>query len=135
MKSLEFSTSGLEEHLAALPGDKLLLLYTMHGIRLEDLVWIENQTIAQSYLLQKPRAKARSMVTKAGFMVFTASTLVATILHISPYDKIFLATVTPSAVRVAVYVTKRKSKISLKTKIHITDDSRALAQKLTTRNI
>ncbi len=109
VKSLEFSTPGQQDHLAALPRDKLLLLYTMRETKQEDLTWIKNQTTTQGYLLQKPGAKARSMGTKAGFMVFAASTLIATILHIPLFDKVFLATATPSAIGVAVYVTKRKS--------------------------
>ncbi len=108
-KSLEFSTPEQQEYLAALPGDKLLLLYMMRETKQEDLVWIENQITAQSYLLQKPGAKARSMGTKAGLMVFAASTVAAIILHLPPFDKVFLATATPTAVGVAVYVTKRKS--------------------------
>ena len=109
VKSLEFSTPGQQDHLAALPGDKLLLLYTMRETKQEDLAWIKNQTTTQGYLLQKPGAKARSMGTKAGFMVFAASTIIATILHIPLFDKVFLATATPSAIGVTVYVTKRKS--------------------------
>ena len=109
VKSLEFFTQGQQEQLAALPGDKLLLLYTMRETKQEDLTWIKNQTTTQGYLLQKPGAKARSMGTKAGFMVFAASTIIATILHIPLLDKVFLATATPSAIGVGVYITKRKS--------------------------
>ena len=108
-KSLEFSTPGQQEHLTALPGDNLLLLYLMREGKQGDLLWIKNQTTAQDYLLQKPGAKARSIGTKAGFMVFAASTIVATLLHIPPFNKAFLATATPTSVVVAVYVTKRKS--------------------------
>lgn len=39
VKSLEFSTPGQQEHLAALPGDKLLLLYTMRETKQEDVAW------------------------------------------------------------------------------------------------
>lgn len=109
VKSLEFSTPGQQDHLAALPGDKLLLLYTMRETKQEDLAWIKNQTTTQRYLLQRPGAKARSMGTKAGFIVFAASTVIATILHIPLFDKVFLATATPTSIGVAVYVTKLKS--------------------------
>ena len=73
VKSLEFSTPGQQEQLAALPGDELLLLYIMRETKQEDLTWIKNQTTTQSYLLQKPGAKALSMGTKAGFLVFAAA--------------------------------------------------------------
>ena len=109
VKSLKFSTPGQEEHLAALPGDKLLMLYLMRGCKQGDLLWIENQTTTQSYLLQRPGANARSIGTKAGLMTFAASTAIAIFLQMSPFSRIFLVTVTPSAFGVAVYVNKRKS--------------------------
>ena len=131
VKSLEFSTPGQQEQLAALHGDKLLLLYTMRGTKQEDLSWIENQTTTQGYLLQKPGAKARSMGTKAGFMVFAASTLIATILHIPLFDKVFLATATPSAIGVGVCVTKRKSnKVSDRSELaRLSSEQQLLVQK------
>jgi hypothetical protein len=131
VKSLEFSTPGQQEQLAALPGDELLLLYTMRGTKQKDLAWIKNQTTTQGYLLQNPRALARSMGTKAGFMVFAASTIIATILHIPLFDNVFLATVTPSAIGVAVYVTKRKNyKVSDRSELaRLSSEQQLLVQK------
>ena len=131
VKSLEFSTPGQQEHLAALPGDNLLLLHTMRETKQEDLAWSKNQTTNQGYLLQKPGAKARSMGTKAGFMVFAASTIIATILHIPLFDKVFLATASPSAIGVAVYVTKRKNyKVRDRSELaRLSSEQRLLVQK------
>jgi len=131
VKFLEFSTPRQQEHLAALPKDELLLLYTMRETKQKDLAWIKNQTTTQSYLLQKPGAKACSMGTKAGCMVFAASTIIATILHIPLFDKVFLATATPTSIGVAVYFTKRKSsKISAHSELlRLFSEQQLLAQK------
>ncbi len=106
-KSVEFSTLGQQENLTALPGDKMLLLYTI-GKKQQHLIWIENQTTTQSYLLQKPGAKTRSIPTAAGFMAFAGGIVLATVLNL-PLNKLFLATVTPTAIGIGVIVAKRKS--------------------------
>lgn len=131
IKSLEFSTPGQEEHLTALPGDKLLLLYIMHGTEQQDLVWTNNQTTGQNYRLQKPDFKALSIGTKVGLMFFAASTVIATLLNIPLYNKVFLATATPSAVGIAVYTTKRKSsKVSDRSEIlRLSSEQQLLIQK------
>ncbi len=71
------------------------------------------------------------MGTKARFMVFAASTLIATILHIPPFDKVFLATATPTSVGFAVYVTKRRNnKVSDRSELlRLLSEQRLLVQK------
>lgn len=107
-KLIEFSTLGKKEKLTTLPGDEFLLLYTMRGSKYEDLVWLKNQTTNQSFFLQRPGTKARSIGTAIGLLTFAAATVIATVLHI-PLGKLFVATVIPSAVGVGVAVTRRNT--------------------------
>ena len=53
VKSLEFSTPRQQEHLAALPKDELLLLYTMRETKQKDLAWIKQLLKAICYKNQE----------------------------------------------------------------------------------
>lgn len=130
IKSLEFSTLGQEERISALPEDEILLLYSMRGKALQNLVWIENYTTGESHLLQKPGAGARSAGFSAGALALVASGILASALNI-PMNKFFVATAMPAAVGVGAYVTKRKSiKVSDRLELgRLASEQQLLAQK------
>lgn len=138
IKTIEFSTSGQTERISALPKDELLLLYTMRGKALDDLIWIQNYTTGRSHFLLKPGAKACSVGAGVGVLTLVASAVVAIGLHI-PTNQLFFATTIPSAVGVGAYVTKRKSiKVSDHTElIRLSSEQQLLEQKfgLEQRNI
>lgn len=107
-KSLTFSTPGQSEKTSGSTGDTILLLYTMRGKELEDLVWIENLTTQKSHLLLNPKAKTRSTGFATAALFLVGSSLLAGFLQIST-NQLFWATATTSSIGVGVYVSKRSS--------------------------
>lgn len=108
IKAIQFSAPGQVEKISALPGDLLLLLYTMRGRKLEDLVRIENLTTNKNLLLFNPSTKALSKGFAAGVSTLVGSFVVAGVLNL-PTNQLFLAATVPGAVGAFVYVGKRFS--------------------------
>lgn len=108
LKSLKFSTPGRSEKISGLPGDQVLLLYTMRGKELENLVWIENSTIKKSHILIKPDTKAHTTGIATAALTLVGSSILAGFFQI-PTNQLFWATTIPSSIGVAAYVTKRSS--------------------------
>jgi len=104
LKALRLETPGLEERISALPKDKMLLLYTIRGKALDELVWIENHTTGKSCLLQKPGAKARSAGVTTGIATLFAGGVLAMLVHLP--GKLAVAIAAPAAVGAGVYVTQ-----------------------------
>lgn len=107
-KSFEFSALGQEEKLSAITGDKLLLLYTIYKTQ-KTPTWIQNQTIAQSYLIRNPKAKSYLTGIATGCTMFVGSLVLATVLHL-PINKLFLAAIMPTSISVGVVAAKPKNK-------------------------
>lgn len=130
LKSLTFSTPGQAEKISGLAGDTILLLYTISGRVLEDLVWLKNLTTEKSHLLLKPGAKAHSLGGNTAFLTLATSGILAGILHI-PVNQFFWAAAIPSSISVGVYVAKRSSlKVSDHTKLRqLSSEQQLLAQK------
>lgn len=129
-KAIQFSTPGHAEKISALPGDLLLLLYTMRGKALNDLVRVENLSTSKSLLLLNPNIKALSRSFGAGVATLFVSFVVAGVLNIST-NQLFLAATVPGAVGAGVYVGKRSSlKVrSSPERIRLTSEQQLLAQK------
>lgn len=130
LKSLTFSTPGQAEKISGLAGDTILLLYTMRGKVLEDLVWLENLTTGKSHLLFHPGAKARLLGVNTAFLTLVANGLLAGLLHI-PVNQFFWAAAIPGSIGVGVYVTKRSSiKVSDHAELRqLSSEQQLLAQK------
>ena len=108
IKSLEFSTLGQDEKLQAQPGDELLLLYTMRGAQVSDLLLVTNCTTGKKHQLFSPSSKARIAGIKAAGITCLVVLLLIGLLH-GPDHKAMLVTTIPSALGVGVYVTQRQS--------------------------
>jgi len=104
LKALRLETPGSEERICALPRDKMLLLYTIQGKALDELVWIENHTTGKSCLLQRPDAKARSTGVTAGIATLFASGILAMLVHLP--GRVSVAVAVPASVGTGVYVTQ-----------------------------
>jgi hypothetical protein len=76
-KAVQFSTPGQVEKISALPGDLFLLLYTMRGKALEDLVRVENLSTSKSLLLLNPNIKALARSFAAGVATLFVSFVVS----------------------------------------------------------
>lgn len=100
-KAFQFSTSGQDEKLQALPGDELLLLHTMRGDRVDDLVFVVNCTTGKSCQLLSPSSRAKYAGVKAAAFTLVGGGGLAIFLG-AP----LLVTVIPS-VGVGIYVTRR----------------------------
>lgn len=107
-KAVQFSTPGQVEKISALPGDLLLLLYTMRDKALEDLVWIENLTTSRRIFLLNPSTKALLKGFGAGLITLVGSFVLAGLLHI-PTNQLFFATTVPGAIGIGAYMSNIKS--------------------------
>lgn len=108
IKSLEFSTPGQDEKLQAQLGDELLLLYTMRGAQVSDLLLVANCTTGKKHQLFSPSSKARIAGIRAAGITCLGVSLLVGLLH-GPDHKAMLVTTIPSALSVGVYVTQRQS--------------------------
>lgn len=109
LESVEFSTLGRLEKITALAGDQVLLLYSMRGRELEDLVWIENSTTKKSHLLLiKPGTTGIATGFATAVLTLVGSSILAGFLQI-PTNQLFWATTIPSSIGMGAYVTKRSS--------------------------
>jgi hypothetical protein len=129
-KAVQFTTAGQVEKISALPGDLFLLLYTMRGKALEELVRVENVSTRKSLLLLNPNVKALSRSFGAGVATLFVSFVVAGVLNIST-NHLFLATTVPGAIGIGVYVSKRSSlkvRSSLEL-LRLSSEQQLLAQK------
>ncbi|CAA9565408.1 hypothetical protein AVDCRST_MAG81-1004 [uncultured Synechococcales cyanobacterium] len=104
LKALRLETPGPEQKISAFPKDEMLMLYTLRGKALDELVWIENHTTGKSCLLKKPDAKARSAGVTTGIVTLFAGGVLAMLVHLP--GKLSLAIVVPASVGAGVYVTQ-----------------------------
>lgn len=108
LKSVEFSTLGRLEKISGLPGDQVLLLYTMRDKEPQDLVWIQNSTTKKSQVLIKPATKSRATGFATAALTLVGSSILAGFFQI-PTNQLFWATSIPSSVGIGVFVTRRSS--------------------------
>lgn len=108
LKSVEFATLGRSEKISALPGERVLLLYTMRDKEPQDLVWIENSTTKKSHLLIKPGTKSRAIGFATAVLMLVGSSILAGLFQI-PTNQLFWATTIPSSAGMGVFVARRSS--------------------------
>lgn len=103
IKAINFSTPEQDEELQAPPGDELLLLYTMRGNQLENLVFVINCTTGQVCQSLALIGRARVAGVNAALVTLFGGGLLSIFI-----PGVILVTTIPSAIAVGVYVMRRK---------------------------
>lgn len=106
LKALRLETPGPRERISALAGDELLLLYTLHGTTLDELIWIKNTTTGNSHLLHSPGRKARNQGIIAGFATLIGGGILAMLFQLP--NRVYLPIALPAALGAGAYVSRSK---------------------------
>lgn len=106
LKALRLETPGPRERISAMAGDRLLLLYALRRNALVELIWIENTSTGNSYLLHSPGRKARDQGLVAGFATLIGGGILAMLLQLP--NRVYLPIALPAALGAGTYVARSK---------------------------